>query len=135
MRKIWQLSWPFVDLGDAPGTRFPLRPDFFSISWKDHMLFHLACHPLMGNPGSVPAYSKIARIFHPTISCVMDCDATTAPARHMWQTQSSNRLQFMPDRFIRFPEFIEFSEFFFHLGKNSNYWIPWEDLINHWSLN
>ena len=37
--------------------------------------------------------------------------------RHMWETESLNLLQFMLQWFIRFPEFSEFIEFLFHLGK------------------
>ena len=53
----------------------------------------------------------------PATSCVRDQDATTAPARHMCETGSLNWPQFKLQWFIRFPEFAEFSEFLFHLGK------------------
>ena len=59
-------------------------------------------------------YSKRAQTCHPVTSCVRDQDATTVPARHMWETVSLNWAQFMLQWFIRFPEF---SEFLFHLGK------------------
>ena len=47
----------------------------------------------------------------PATSCVRDQNATTAPARHMWETGSLNWAQFMLQWFIRFPEFAEFTEF------------------------
>ena len=53
----------------------------------------------------------------PAISCGRDQDATTVSARHMWETGSLNWAQFMLQCSIRFPEFTEFSEFLFHLGK------------------
>ena len=59
-------------------------------------------------------YSKRTRTCHPATSCVRDQDATTAPARHIWETGSLNWPQFMLQWSIRFPEF---SEFLFHLGK------------------
>ena len=59
-------------------------------------------------------------------------DATTTPARHMWETGSFNWAQFMLHWFIRFPDFTEFDErsvpFF---GKTPIYpplgqsWTPW----------
>ena len=51
----------------------------------------------------------------PATSCVRDQDATTAPARHMWETGSLNWTQFMLHWFIRFCEFTETTEF----NKNS----------------
>ena len=56
----------------------------------------------------------MAQTCHPATSCVRDQDATTAPARYMWETGSLNWAQFILQWFIRFPEF---SEFLFHLGK------------------
>ena len=47
----------------------------------------------------------------PTTSCVGDKDATTVPARHMWETGSLNWAKFMLHWFIRFQEFAEFTEF------------------------
>ena len=47
----------------------------------------------------------------PATSCVRDQDATTAPARHMWEIGSLNWAQFMIQWFISFPEFAEFTEF------------------------
>ena len=35
----------------------------------------------------------------------------------MWEAESLNWAQFMLQWFIRFPEFVEFGEFLFHLGK------------------
>ena len=62
-------------------------------------------------------YSKRAWTWNPATSCVRDQDATTAQARHMWETGSLNWAQFMLQWFLRFPEFAEFSECLFHLGK------------------
>ena len=62
--------------------------------------------------------------FEPAISCIGDQDATIASATHMWETGSLNWPQFMFQWFIRFPEFVEFTEFPFHLGKTpiSMFW-------------
>ena len=46
--------------------------------------------------------------FKPTTFCVGDRDATTAPARQMRETGSSNWLQSMLQWFIRFSKFTEF---------------------------
>ena len=70
-------------------------------------------------------YSKRARTCHPAISCVRDQDASTAPARHMWETGSLNWTQFMLQWIMWFPEFAEFSEFLFHLSKT-----PMESLVS-----
>ena len=59
------------------------------------------------------------RTSHTATSCVRDQDATTAPARHMWETGSLNWAQFMLQWFIRFPEFTEFSESSAPFSKNS----------------
>ena len=40
-------------------------------------------------------YNKMARACHTATSCVRDQDATTAPARHTWETRSLNWAQFM----------------------------------------
>ena len=82
-------------------------------------------HPLCGqNSWHTPM--KTMEIFlnvfavkglEPATSCVRDQDATTVPARHMWETGSLNWAQFMLHWFIRFPEFTEFSEVLPHLGK------------------
>ena len=55
----------------------------------------------------------------PATSCTRDQDATTTPARHMWETASIdlNWLKFMIQWFISGHEFAEFSEFLFHIGK------------------
>ena len=47
----------------------------------------------------------------PVPSCVRDQNATTAPARHMWDTGSLNWAQFMLQWFIRFNKFAECTEF------------------------
>ena len=44
-------------------------------------------------------------ICHRAISCARDQDATTAPARHVWETGSLNWGQFMLQWFFRFLEF------------------------------
>ena len=54
--------------------------------------------------------------FEPATSCVRDKDASTAPARHVWQTETLNWPWFMFQWFIRL---LEFSHFSFHLGKTS----------------
>ena len=51
------------------------------------------------------------------ISDNRDQDASTVPARHMWETGSINLSQFMLQWFIWFPKFAEFTEFPFNLGK------------------
>ena len=56
-------------------------------------------------------YSKRTRACHPATSCVRDQDATAAAGRHMWETGSFNWAQFMLQWLIRFPEFVEFTEF------------------------
>ena len=43
-------------------------------------------------------------------SFVVDQDATTGPARQMWETGSLNWAQLMLQWFIRFPEFAKFTE-------------------------
>ena len=68
-------------------------------------------------------YSKKARTCHPATSSVGDQDATKVPARHMWETGSLNRAQFMLQWFISFPEVAEFSEFLFYLGKIPLGWL------------
>ena len=66
--------------------------------------------------------------FEPAISCTRDQDATTGPARHMWETGSLKWLQFMLQWFIQFPEFP------FNLGKNSNIIYGHESAFN-WNCN
>ena len=80
-------------------------------NWVFHKSFHWIqwqniCH-----------YSKRTRTCHPATCCVRDQDATSAPSRYMWEIGSLNSAQFMLQWFTRFPEFTEFSEFLFHLGK------------------
>ena len=53
----------------------------------------------------------------PATYYVRDQDATTLPAWHRQHRGSIHRVQFIIQEFIRFPEFAEFSEFLFHLGK------------------
>ena len=55
----------------------------------------------------------------PATSCGRDQYATTVPARHMWEAGSLNWVQFMPQWFIRFPEFAKFNESSDPLRKNS----------------
>ena len=57
-----------------------------------------------------------------------DQDVTTAPARQMWETISLNWAQFILQWFITFPEF---SEFLFHLGKNSQYFLFQHHALQH----
>ena len=46
-------------------------------------------------------YSKRVQTCHPATSCVRDHDATTAPARHMWETGSLNWALFILQWFIK----------------------------------
>ena len=55
----------------------------------------------------------------PATSCVREQDVTTVPSRHMWETGSLNWSWFMIQRFIKFPEFAEFSESSAPFRKNS----------------
>ena len=82
-------------------------------------------------------YSKRVRTCPPATSCAREQDATTAPARHMWETGSLNWAQFILQWFISFPEFAEFSEFLFHLGKTplSEVTLKWhttDDIFIYW---
>ena len=54
------------------------------------------------------------------VSCVRDQVATTAPARHMWETGSSNCAHLMLQRFPELAEFTEFNESPAPIRKNSN---------------
>ena len=59
----------------------------------------------------------------PATSCVRDQDSTTAPAIHMSETETLNWAQFVLQRFIRFTEFAditEFNELSAPIRKNSN---------------
>ena len=58
-----------------------------------------------------------AKGLEPVVSYVRDQDATTAPARHMWDTGSLNWPKFMLQWFIQFPEFTKFTKFLFNLRK------------------
>ena len=65
---------------------------------------------------SLNSANSVTKIFvtikgpEPATSWVWNQDATTAPARHMWDTESLNWSQFMFQWFMRFPEFAEISE-------------------------
>ena len=59
------------------------------------------------------------RVFEPATSCVRNQDATTVPARHVRDKILNLKIQFMLQRFLSFSEFAEFTQFPFHLGKNS----------------
>ena len=74
-------------------------------------------------------YSKRARTCQSATSFVRDQHATPAPARQMWEPGSLNWAQFMLQWLTRFPEFAEFSEFLFHLGKTPIY----HSLTSGWS--
>ena len=69
---------------------------------------------------------SVTKIFAVTVkglkhatSLVRDQDATTAPARHKWETGSLNSTQFCLQWFIRFPELTEFNENSAAFRKNS----------------
>ena len=47
----------------------------------------------------------------PATFCIRDKDATTTPARHIWEKGSLNWTQFMLQWLVRIPEFDEFTEF------------------------
>ena len=61
--------------------------------------------------------------FKPTTSCTRDRDDITVPWKHRWQRGSLNWPWFMPQWFIGFPEFTEFSESSTSFRKNSNIWL------------
>ena len=89
-------SWLLLILVTARSVCIPLEcflvPKYFHcIQWQKYF------HYLKG--------------LKPATSCVRDQDASTAPARQMWETGSLNRGQFMLQWFIRFPEFNEFTYF------------------------
>ena len=63
---------------------------------------------------------KRTRTCHPATSCVRDQNASTVPARHMWEIGSLNWAEFMLQWFINFSEFTEFSESSAPFRKNSN---------------
>ena len=67
---------------------------------------------------SLNSVNSVTKIFvitvkglEPDTSCLRDQDATTVPERHIWETESLNRAKFILQRFIRFPEFAEFTGF------------------------
>ena len=66
---------------------------------------------------SLNSVTKIFVIKRARTSSVRDQDATTVPARHVWETGSLNWPQFTLQWFIWFPEFAEFTEFQLNLGK------------------
>ena len=68
----------------------------------------------------------------PVIFCGRVQDATIVSTRHMWDEGSLNWLQFMLQWFIRFPEFAEFTEFLFHLGKTPMFVCPVSSQWNLW---
>ena len=60
-------------------------------------------------------YSKRASTYHLASSCVRDHDATSSPARHVWEIGSLNWHQFMLQWFIRIPvPFRENSNMYWH---------------------
>ena len=61
---------------------------------------------------------KIAGL-EPRISCLRDRDSTTQPQSHRQQSRALYWTQFMPQWFLRFPEFTEFSESFAPFRENS----------------
>ena len=98
--------WPG---GVSPGEGvFPL--------WTEWQMLGkiLSCRNYVVDGKNICHYSKRAPTCHPATFSVRHQDATTVPARHMWETESLNWGQFMLQWFIRFPEF---SEFLLHLGK------------------
>ena len=64
-------------------------------------------------------YLSLKGLKHAT-SCVRNQDTTTMPARHIWETESLNWVQFILQWFIRLPKFTEFNESFAPFRKNSN---------------
>ena len=57
------------------------------------------------------------RLFEHETFCVRDQDVTTEPARHRLERGSLHQPQFILQRFFRIPEFAQFTNFLFHLGK------------------
>ena len=84
---------------------------------------------------SLDSLNSVTKIFfitvkglEPATSCARSQNATTVPARHMWETGSLNWPQFMLQWFIRFPEFAEFNESSAPFRKNSKglyHWRLW----------
>ena len=70
-------------------------------------------------------YSKRARTCHPATSCVRDQDATTASARHMWETGSLNQAQFMLQWLSDSLNLLNSVKVLLHLGKTPMNGVPW----------
>ena len=70
---------------------------------------------------------------HPATSCVRDHDASTVPARHMWEAGSVNWAQFMLQWYIRFPKFAEFNENSVTF-RRKRYLNILSNKIFHWSI-
>ena len=94
-----------------------------------HLWFDLSILEFFLNV-SLNSVNLVTKIFaitvkglEPATSCVRDQDATIAPARHMWETESLNWAQSMLQLFIRFPEFTEFNESSAPLRKSSIFFI------------
>ena len=88
------------------------------LSWPGNWVFHKCFRWIQWQ--NICHYCKRAQTCHSATPCVRDQDATTALARHMWETGSLNWVQFKLQWFSRFPEFAEFTELLFHLGKTHN---------------
>ena len=69
----------------------------------------------------------------PVTSCIRDQDATTDPARHMWETGSSSWAQLILQWFIRFPEFSEFNESSVPFRKNSIVYFNFRQLLSSYT--
>ena len=83
--------------------------------WKQWNPFRMGLQPILEQLTKI--FVITVKELEPATSSVRDQHATSVPARHMWETGSLNCAQFMLQWFIRFPEFAEFGEFLFHLGK------------------
>ena len=70
-------------------------------------------------------YSKRAQTCHPATSCVRDRDATTASARHMWETGSLNQAQFMLQWLSDSLNLLNSVKVLLHLGKTPMNGVPW----------
>ena len=65
----------------------------------------------------------------PRISCVRDRDSTTQPQNHGQHSRSLYWTQFMPQWFLRFSEFPEFTESSAPFRENSNEIIEFDERI------
>ena len=83
--------------------------------WKQWNHFRIGLQPILEQLTKI--FVITVKELEPATSWVRDQHATSVPARHMWETGSLNCAQFMLQWLIRFPEFAEFGEFLFHLGK------------------